>query len=89
MTKEEHDNLVLRDEIERTKRLWKSDIEASHEIISDYIKENEKYKLIIKALQKHYTDREYYEDNEFLRQLLSVTEDDMVWLKRMAGVDDE
>ena len=88
MTKEEHDNLVLRDENETLKRennLLKADIEASQEIIIDYKKEEERYKLIIKALEKHFTDLEYYEDNEFLRQLLSVTDNDMIWLKRMAG----
>ena len=49
--------------------------------------ENEKYKLIIKALEKYFKDHEYYEESEFLRQLLSVTENDMVWLERMAGDD--
>lgn len=82
----------LRKENERLKRennLLKADIEASQEIICDYKKEEERYKLIIKALEKHYTDREYYEDNEFLKQLLSVTEDDMIWLKRMAGEENK
>ena len=52
-------------------------------------KEIERYKLIIKALEKHFTDLEYYEDNEFLRQLLSVTDNDMIWLKRMAGEENK
>lgn len=57
--------------------------------IDELRKENEKYKLIIKALEKHFTDLEYYEDNEFLRQLLSVTDNDMIWLKRMAGEENK
>ena len=83
---------LLNEENERLKRennLLKADIEASQEIISDYKKEEERYKLIIKALEKHFTDLEYYEDNEFLRQLLSVTDNDMIWLKRMAGEENK
>lgn len=41
---------------------------------------------IIKALHKYFTEHEQYEDNEFLRQLESCTENDKVWLERMAGV---
>ena len=77
------------EKLKRENNLLKADIEASQEIISDYKKEEERYKLIIKALEKHFTDLEYYEDNEFLRQLLSVTDNDMVWLKRMAGEENK
>ena len=43
--------------------------------------------LILKALHKYFTEHEEYENNEFLRQLENCTENDMVWLKRMAGDD--
>lgn len=59
------------------------------EYITKLEREIERYKLIIKALEKHFTDLEYYEDNEFLRQLLSVTDNDMIWLKRMAGEENK
>lgn len=45
----------------------------------------DKYKLILKALHKHFFEHEEYENNEFLRQLESCNENDMIWLKRMAG----
>lgn len=45
--------------------------------------------LILKALHKYFTEHEEYENDEFLRQLESCTENDMVWLKRMAGDDNE
>ena len=48
----------------------------------------DKYKLILKALHKHFTEHEEYENNEFLRQLENCAENDMIWLKRMAGDDD-
>jgi exo-beta-1,3-glucanase (GH17 family) len=41
--------------------------------------------LILKALHKYFTEHEEYENDEFLKQLESCTENDMVWLKRMAG----
>lgn len=47
-------------------------------------KQLDKYKLILKALHKHFTKHEEYENNEFLRQLENCTENDMIWLKRMA-----
>lgn len=72
----------------RNKEIYDGFMAATQEL-SEYAEENERYKLIIKALEKHFTDLEYYEDNEFLRQLLSVTDNDMVWLKRMAGDDKE
>lgn len=49
----------------------------------------DKYKLILKALHKHFFEHEEYENNEFLRQLESCTENDMIWLKRTAGDDEE
>lgn len=47
----------------------------------------DKYKLILKALHKHFFEHEEYENNEFLRQLENCTENDIIWLKRMAGDD--
>lgn len=46
--------------------------------------------LILKALHKYFTKHEYYEANEFLRQLESVidNENDIEWLKNM-GSDKE
>ena len=43
--------------------------------------------LILKALHKYFNEHEQYEDNEFLRQLESVidNEDDINWLRKMAG----
>lgn len=72
----------------RNKEIYDGYISATQEL-TEYAEENERYKLIIKALEKHFTNLEYYEDNEFLRQLLSVTDNDMIWLKRMAGDDKE
>lgn len=43
--------------------------------------------LILKALHKYFIEHEEYENDEFLRQLENCTENDMVWLKRMAGDD--
>lgn len=45
--------------------------------------------LILKALHKYFTEHEEYENDEFLRQLESCTVNDIVWLKRMAGDDNE
>jgi hypothetical protein len=45
--------------------------------------------LILKALHKYFTEHEEYENDEFLRQLESCTKNDMEWLKRMAGVNNE
>ena len=47
--------------------------------------------LILKALHKYFTKHEHYEENEFLRQLESVinNEKDIDWLKKMAGSDNE
>lgn len=45
--------------------------------------------LILKALHKYFTEHEYYEENEFLKQLESCTDGDLIWLKRMAGEDNE
>ena len=45
--------------------------------------------LILKALHKYFTEHEEYENDDFLRQLESCTENDMAWLKRMAGDDNE
>jgi hypothetical protein len=57
----------------------------------DYItnsQEKIKYNdLILKALHKYFTEHEEYENDEFLKQLESCTENDMIWLKRMAGDD--
>ena len=46
--------------------------------------------LILKALHKYFTKHEYYEVNEFLRQLENVidNENDIEWLKNM-GSDKE
>ena len=43
--------------------------------------------LILKALHKYFNEHEQYEDNEFLRQLESVidNENDINWLRKMAG----
>ena len=41
--------------------------------------------LILKALHKYFTEHEYYEENELLKQLESCTDEDIIWLKRMAG----
>lgn len=43
--------------------------------------------LILKALHKYFNEHEQYEDNEFLRQLESVIENesDTNWLRKMAG----
>ena len=43
--------------------------------------------LILKALHKQFTKHEHYEENEFLRQLESVinNEKDIDWLKEMVG----
>lgn len=43
--------------------------------------------LILKALHKYFTEHENYEEDEFLRQLESVidNEDDIVWLRKIAG----
>lgn len=48
-----------------------------------------KNQFIFKALHKNFSEHEEYEYNEFLRQLESCTDNDMVWLKRMAGESDE
>ena len=45
--------------------------------------------LILKALHKYFIEHECYEINEFLRQLETCNKNDMVWLKKMAGVNDE
>lgn len=45
--------------------------------------------LILKALHKYFIEHEEYENDEFLRQLENCTENDIVWLKRMAGDDNE
>lgn len=45
--------------------------------------------LILKALHKYFTEHEEYENDNFLRQLESCTENDMLWLKRMTGDDKE
>lgn len=59
----------------------------------DYVnflyQELEKHKLILKALHKYYYEHEWYEDDEFLKQLENCTENDMIWLKRTAGEDDK
>lgn len=57
--------------------------------INELQKQLDKYKLILKALHKHFTEHEEYENNEFLRQLENCTENDMIWLKRTAGDDEE
>ena len=41
--------------------------------------------LILKALHKYFNEHEQYEDNEFLKQLESCSENDITWLKRMSG----
>lgn len=45
--------------------------------------------LILKALHKYFTEHEHYEEDEILRELESCTDKDIIWLKRMAGDDNE
>ena len=47
--------------------------------------------LILKALHKYFMEHEYYEANEFLRQLESVTENenDVDWLIKLAGDEND
>ena len=56
---------------------------------SDYVdflyKQLEIKDLILKALHKYFNEHEQYEDNEFLKQLESCSENDITWLKRMSG----
>ena len=58
--------------------------------LGDYViflyEELERYQLILKALHKYFQEHEEYESNEFLRQLESCNnENDIKWLKKMAG----
>ena len=57
---------------------------------TDFLYEQLEYKdLILKALHKYFTEHEYYEENELLKQLESCTDSDLIWLKRMGGDDNE
>ena len=59
-------------------------------LMLDSLQEKIEFKdLILKALHKYFTEHEEYENDEFLNQLENCTENDIVWLKRMAGDDSE
>ena len=59
---------------------------------SDYVdflyKQLEMKDLILKCLHKYYDEHEQYEDEAFLIQLEN-SENDIVWLKKYAGENDE
>lgn len=59
------------------------------DIITNLEKKIEYNDLVLKALHRYFTEHECYEAHEFLRQLESCTENDLVWLKRMAGDNNE
>ena len=79
-------------ELDLTRTMWIELTWKETHLLLNYInnlqEENSRLKLIIKALHKYFTEHEEYENNEFLRQLENCTENDMIWLKRVAG-DDE
>ena len=60
-----------------------------HSDYTDFLyKQLEIKDLILKALHKYFTEREQYEDNEFLRQLESANENDIEWLRKI-GLEKE
>ena len=64
---------------------YERDLKKLEDYITNLQEKIEYNDLVLKALHRYFTEHECYEINEFLRQLENCTENDIIWLKRMAG----